>query len=268
MTQIISAVFIVGGTGLVFGCILAFASFIFKVDEDTRIELILTELPGANCGACGFAGCAAYAAAVVSGQAGMSACTVGKQPTAEKIAAIMGSTPEAATAMTAEVLCGGTCTLAKNKYDYSGISDCIAANKLSGGAKSCPFGCLGLGSCVRVCQFGAIVIQDGIAVIDKDKCVACGKCVVTCPKHIITLMPAKQEYVVKCISTDSAATVNQYCKTGCIACKICEKNCPSSAIMVVDNVAVIDYANCTNCGICAEKCPKKIIYKKEKGEIG
>jgi len=259
MNQIIFSVLIVGGIGLIFGCILAFASFIFKVEEDERIGQISESLPGANCGACGYAGCSAYAMAVVNDNAPLNACNAGGSTVTEKIAKIMGGTAEAAESMTAVVQCLGTCEAASDKYIYQGISDCVAAAKLGGGAKACAFGCLGLGSCAKVCQFDAVSISGGIAHIDPDKCVACGKCIEKCPKNIITLVPKKKKYVVKCSSTDKGAVTMKACSVGCIGCKLCEKNCPSSAIKVENNLARIDYSLCTNCGICAEKCPKKII---------
>lgn len=259
MSQIISAVLIVGGTGLLFGCILALASFVFKVDEDERIEKILNALPGANCGGCGYAGCSAYAAAVVNENAPISACSVGKTAVSEKIAEIMGKTVEETTPLVAHVMCGGTCEKAKNKYTYDGIPDCAAAAKLSGGAKSCEFGCLGLGSCAAVCPFGAIELSNGIARIIPEKCVACGRCVKVCPKHIVKLVPANKTHIVNCSSVSPGAVVGKVCSGGCIGCKICEKNCPNGAVKVENNLAVIDYEKCTGCGICAEKCPKNAI---------
>ena len=176
----------------------------------------------------------------------------------------MGIEASASEPMAAFVKCGGTCEKAKEKYDYFGIDDCNMAVQLAGqGAKSCSYGCLGLGSCKKACAFGAIEIVDGIAVIDKEKCVACGKCVSTCPKHIIELLPAKKKVKVQCSSKDVGKNVMPVCSTGCIACKICEKNCPFDAIHVVDNLAVIDYDKCKACGICANKCPKGVLTGKK-----
>ncbi len=259
MNQIISAILIVGGTGLLFGLILAFASFIFKVDEDERIEKITNVLPGANCGGCGFAGCSAYASAIVEGKAPLNSCSVGKEAVSQKIAEIMGASVEDAEPLVAHVMCGGTCDSANTKYEYSGINDCAAAAKLGGGQKSCPNGCLGFGSCAAVCPFGAIEIKDGIAHIIKEKCVACGKCVKKCPKHIIKLIPAKQKHIVNCSAVTPGPATMKNCTVGCVGCRLCEKNCPKEAVKVENNLAAINYSNCVDCGICAAKCPKKVI---------
>ena len=117
----------------------------------------------------------------------------------------------------------------------------------------------GLGSCVKACPFDAIHIVDGVAVVDKDACKACGKCVAACPKHLVELVPYEQKHLVQCSSKDKGKDVLSVCKVGCIGCKMCQKVCPSDAIVVEDNIAHIDPEKCTNCGLCAEKCPKKII---------
>ena len=209
--NIILAVVIVGAIGLIFGLLLSFASVIFKVEVDEREEKILSVLPGANCGACGFAGCSAYAAAVVNDGAPVNSCSVGKSAVAKKIADIMGIEAQEIEPMTAKVMCGGNCDVATDKYEYMGMPDCRAAAKLGGGAKNCPNGCLGLGSCVAVCKFGAISIENGVAVIDEDKCEACGMCVKQCPKHIIAMIPKKNKYYVECMNTEKGALTNKYC---------------------------------------------------------
>ena len=259
MWNIILAVIIVGVIGLIFGLLLSFAAVIFKVEVDEREDKILEILPGANCGACGFAGCSAYAGAVVNEGAKANLCSVGKAAVAQKIAEIMGVEAQSGDDVVARVMCNGTCDVSKDKYTYFGISDCIAASKLGGGPKSCPNGCLGLGSCLKVCKFDAIKIINGVATIDEEKCVGCSQCVSECPKHIISLVPKQNKYYVQCVNTEKGALTNKYCSVGCIGCKKCEKACPKGAIKVIDNVAKIDYSLCTACGLCAEECPKKII---------
>ena len=259
MNQIISAVLVVGITGLVFGIILAVASVIFAVKKDERIGQIEEELPGANCGACGFAGCSAYAKAIVEEGAEVNLCSVGKNPVAEKIAGIMGCEAGEVKEMVAKVMCGGNCKRASEKYTYMGLKDCASAARLAGGAKDCQYGCLGLGSCVSVCDNNAIRIKKGIAIVDPEKCGGCGKCKKACPKNVIEIVPREAKVHALCNNKDKGANVNKYCSVGCIGCKLCEKNCPEQAISVVDNCAVINYDKCTGCGICADKCPKKLI---------
>ena len=263
---IIFAIVSIGGLGIVFGAILGFASKIFAVDEDPRVGQVQECLPGANCGGCGYPGCGGLATAIVAGKAPVNACAPGGAKAAAAIAEVMGVVAEETEPTVAFVKCGGTCDKAQNKYNYDGIDDCIMAAQLAGASsKACAYGCMGLGSCVKACKFNAIKIENGVAVIDPDLCVSCGKCVSTCPKHIIEIVPKKKKVKVQCSSKDMGKAVMSVCSAGCIGCKICEKTCKFDAIHVIDNIAVIDYDKCKNCGMCANKCPKKVItgYKVE-----
>ena len=259
---ILYPVLIVGLIGLIFGCLLAFASIVFAVKHDEREDMIAKVLPGANCGACGYAGCSAYASAIVNDGAPINACSVGKSAVSDKISNIMGVKAEAVEQKVARVMCMGSCDVSLTKYEYHGIPDCAAEAKLAGGAKGCPNGCLGLGNCVSVCKFGAISIENGVAVVDEDKCTACGMCINKCPKHIIKFIPKKNKVWVPCSNNEKGVLTKQYCSVGCIGCKMCEKVCPVQAVTVTDNFASIDYSLCLNCGECAIKCPKKVIKTK------
>ena len=257
---IIFAIVSIGGLGIIFGAILGFASKIFAVDEDPRVGMVQECLPGANCGGCGYPGCGGLAAAIVAGKAPVNSCAPGGAKAAAAIAEVMGVVAEETEPMVAFVKCGGTCDKAQNKYEYDGIDDCIMASQLAGASsKACAYGCMGLGSCVKACKFDAIKIENGVAVVNPDLCVACGKCVSTCPKKIIDLVPKKKKVKVQCSSKDMGKAVMSVCSAGCIGCKICEKTCKFDAIHVIDNIAVIDYDKCKNCGMCANKCPKKVI---------
>jgi len=160
------------------------------------------------------------------------------------------------------VKCEGTCEKASDQHKYTGEMDCKMLSMVPGGGpKACSFGCLGGGTCERVCPFDAIHVIDGIARVDEEKCKACGKCIENCPRHMIELKPKKNKFAVACSSKDKGPNVMKVCKAGCIGCGLCEKNCPKDAIHVVDFVAHIDYDKCVSCGICANKCPKKVILK-------
>ncbi len=260
MTGIILAAVIVGGTGLFIGIFLGLADKKFAVEVDEKEEAVLGVLPGNNCGGCGYPGCSGLAAAIAAGEAPVNACPVGGAPVAAKIADIMGVEAGEQVHEVAFVKCGGTCEKAKQSYEYYGLHDCVMINMMqNGGPKSCAYGCLGEGSCVKVCPFDAIHVVDGVAVVDKDACKACGKCIEVCPRHLIELVPYEQKHLVNCSSKDKGKDVMSVCSVGCIGCKMCEKVCEFDAVKVVDNIAHIDPAKCTNCGKCAEKCPKKII---------
>lgn len=248
-----------GGLGLLFGLGLGYAAKKFAIEVDPLIPQVREALPGANCGACGFAGCDAFAKAVVEGIAPTNGCPVGGKETAANVSRIMGVEAVETARRVAYIKCQGNCDVAVNKYEYLGVMDCKSAAFLQGkGAKGCEFGCLGLGSCVRVCEFNAIDIVNGVAVIN-DNCVACGKCVLECPKALIEMVPNDSKVRVSCASLDKGKTVKENCSVGCIACKMCEKACEFDAIHVNGNLAKIDYEKCTQCDACVEKCPTKAI---------
>ena len=262
MSEIIMAAVCVAAVGLIIGIFLGIAGKKFAVEVDERETAIIGVLPGANCGGCGYAGCAANAHAIVEGIAKVDSCPVGGADCAAKIAEIMGQSVSAEAPKVAFVKCSGTCDKAKSQMNYTGQMDCkLLAQIQGGGPKACTYGCLGGGTCVRVCQFDAIHIIDGIAQVDPEKCVACGQCISNCPKHLIELKPKSNKYAVACSSKEKGKQVMEVCASGCIGCGICEKTCKFDAIHVVDNIAHIDYDKCKNCGMCAMKCPKKVIHR-------
>ena len=229
--NIVYAVVVLGVLGAAFGLILAVASKIFEVKKDPREEAILGCLAGANCGGCGFPGCAGLAAAIVAGEAPVTACAPAGAENAAKIAEIMGMEAPTGERQVAFVRCTGG-NNAKKRYEYIGVKDCLSATKVAGGPLECTFGCMGFGSCVAACQFDAISInENGVAVVDPEKCTNCGAC-------------------------KAAMSV---CSVSCIGCGLCEKECKKDAIHVVNGVAVIDYEKCINCKLCTKVCPRDAI---------
>lgn len=260
MSGIIIAAAVVGGTGIFIGLLLGIAGEKLKVEVDQRELDVRAELPGNNCGGCGYPGCDGLAKAIASGDAPANQCPVGGAPVAVKIAAIMGEDAGVSVHKTAFVKCAGTCEVTKDTYQYTGVEDCTVMPFVpNGGAKTCTYGCMGYGSCVKICPFDAIHIMNGIAVVDQEACKACGKCVAICPRHLIELIPYEAPVAVTCASKDKGKDVMAGCSVGCIGCGICEKQCEFDAIKVENNIAHIDYDKCTGCGKCVEKCPKKII---------
>lgn len=265
MKSLIFPIVSLGGMGLAFGLILGYASKKFKVEVDPKIPLVKDALPGANCGGCGYPGCDAYAEAVVNGDAAPTLCGPGGSSCSEKIAEILGVTVETADPKVAFVKCKGTCDKAKEKYIYYGIKDCRQAVVTpGGGSKACEYGCLGLGSCVEVCKFNALKIVDGVAVVNEKNCVACGACVDICPKGLFDMVPAKSLVRIECNSKSRGKEVKDSCTVGCIGCTLCIKACPKDAMVMENNLPVIDYSKCVNCGLCAMKCPTNAILNLRK----
>lgn len=257
---VLKAAGMVGGVGLFVGVFLGIASIKFKVKVNEKEEKILELLPGNNCGGCGYAGCSGLAASIAAGTAPVNACPVGGQPVADRIAGVLGVEAEKGIRKVAFVRCQGDCDKTKLDYEYTGIEDCRMLSFVpNGGAKSCNYGCLGFGSCVKACPFDAIHVENGVAVVDKERCKACGKCVEICPKHLIELIPYDSKYMVACSSKDKGPDTMKKCSVGCIGCSLCVKVCPKETVAVQNFHAAIDPEKCESCGACAEKCPKKAI---------
>lgn len=255
----LAAVLSLGGIGLAAALALGLAARKFAVEIDPRELAVLEALPGANCGACGYPGCGGYAKMVVSGDKLAAACPPGGPAVMEKIANIMGFAPISADPQIAVVLCQGDNVKAKAKYSYLGLTDCVAAQKLAEGPKTCPGGCLGLGTCARICPFDAIeMTAENLAVISREKCTGCGKCVSVCPRQVIALTPLDASTHVLCNSHDKGALVRKYCEVGCIACQLCKKNAPD-AYVIENFLARVIYDHHLETAPGLEKCPTKCI---------
>ncbi len=258
MQNVIFAVVVLFVMGVLFAVLLGIAAKVFAVEVDERVPLVRECLPGANCGGCGYPGCDGLAAAIVAGDAPVNGCPVGGAPVAAKVAEVMGVEAGETERKVAHVYCNGGCN-AVDKAKYEGLQDCTAAMRVAGGPKECAYGCMGLGSCVKACAFDALHIVNGRALVDAEKCVACGKCVATCPKKLIDLVAAAKQVHVNCKNRDKGAAAMKVCTNACIACGMCERTCKFDAIHVVNGVAVIDYDKCTNCKMCTKVCPKDCI---------
>ncbi len=266
---ILVAPLVLGAMGFALGVGLSVASRRFAVPVDPRVEALVGVLPGANCAACGFTGCAAFARAVVDGKGKPAGCTAGGPDVAVKIAEIMGVEAGTVASFVAFIHCGGDLSAKRRKGAYRGIESCAAANLTAGGPFQCAYGCLGFNDCVRACPFDAIKPRpEASPVVDEEKCTGCGLCVAACPKGIISLIPKDAKLVVACSSLDKGRITRQVCEIGCIACGICAKKIPGGFLAVANNVARIDYGVLAGSDPAAitdeilKVCPTKCLHLK------
>jgi len=274
-TLILYAVLSVGGIGLLAAVVLYLVAQKFKVYEDPRIDDVEQVLPAANCGGCGYAGCRNFAEAIVkSGTLEGFFCPVGGNSCMIDIGKVMGLEAEVKEPMIAVIRCNGTPANSPAKSTYDGVKSCFVANALFSGEGGCPYGCLGLGDCVTVCQFDAIAIdpEKKLPVVN-DKCTACGACVKACPRSIIELRykgKKDKRIFVSCINIEKGAVSRKNCSVSCIGCGKCVKVCPHDAIVMENNLAYISYEKCKLCRKCVTECPTGAIWevnfppKKEK----
>ena len=263
--MILISIISVGGLAAIFAVFLSIAHQKLKVEEDPRVEQVIGQLPGVNCGACGFASCRAMAEEVVGGNISVGTCSAGGNDIAQEIAGILGVESEAVQKEVAFLQCGALSGERKKKADYVGVKSCQAADIVMGGELACAYGCLGYGDCQAACPFEAIFIKEGLPEIDIVRCTGCGNCIEACPRDLISLQILDKEvhYRVVCSSLDKGKKARLVCERSCIACNICVKFCPFDACEVKDNLAVIDQRNCQRCGVCAERCPTQAIRETE-----
>lgn len=262
MQELLVPVGVLGGMGIIFAGLLGVAAKIFHVEIDETEIKVRDALPGANCGACGYPGCDGYAKAVAEGKAPVNLCSVGGKPVAEKVAEIMGKEAGNMQRMVATVHCNGTDSNTETVFDYNGPRDCRVITSLGGGScKSCQYACQGCGTCVDVCDFDAIHVVNGVAIVDPEKCTACKRCIKICPKNIIDLTPYGQKAIVQCSSYDFGKNVKDNCKVGCIGCTLCTKLAPNEFEMD-GKLAKVKYSDTFDIEAAkkaAAKCPAKCI---------
>ncbi len=253
--SLIIALSTMGGLGFFFAGALALADRKLRVEEDPRVVAINEALPGANCGACGKAGCYDFAVKAVDGQVSITGCPVGGAETAQKIASILGVEAGDTVRMVARVLCrGGNVEAAKKGVEYKGAYSCAATALVSGGDKQCLYGCIGGGDCVNACQFDAMFMdENGMPHIIDELCKGCGACVTACPRNVIEMHPENRELFVFCKNHDDPKTAKKVCVVACLGCGICSRKSDGSVVME-DNLAIIDYERLDLEKVPLEKC--------------
>lgn len=266
MSTIVLAVVAVTMIGLICAVILAIASKVMAVPVNETYAKVRECLPGANCGACGYAGCDGYADALANGMTDqVNLCVPGGNSVARQVGAVLGVDAGEVTPKVAVIHCGGNCDSTGLRTDYQGIHSCAAAMLMYGGNGNCVFGCIGYGDCMSVCPQNAICIERGIAHVDPRACEGCGQCAKKCPKNLITIENRTVKTLVTCHNQDKGALTRKVCSHGCIGCYKCVKACPEQAITVENFLARIDYSKCRNCGECAKVCTTGCIVLSDFG---
>ena len=263
---ILRSIAVLGGMGFVFAVGLAYASKRFAVEVDPRVEAVEEALASVNCGSCGFPGCKGYAEAVVAEEVDIHQCAPGGEDTLRALADIMGIEITDVISNVAVAQCRGGYEYAQSKFTYDGLRDCRAAQMVSAGFKACTYGCLSMGSCAKACPFNAITIsEDGLPVVDEDKCTACGICVSTCPRDIMTLVPQTQEVYLGCMNKDRGRGVKAICEIGCIACRLCVRKNPEEeeGIEMGKALPIINYEKLPSWPEANEVCPQDcFVFRK------
>ncbi len=255
-----SGILLLSASGFIFGIGLAFVARIFQVEVDSRIEKIIEILPGLNCGACGYPGCSSYAEALIKNHAEINLCSPGGHEVMEKIGKLLNKEGEVKLKYVAKIFCIGDDAVSKKDYAFNGEDDCATVYELFNGDKSCKFGCVGRGNCIKVCPVNAIKRDVNNRVwIDANICIGCEKCVSICPSSVIKMIPVDGKYFVGCSNPEPGKVVRKICKRGCIACNICEKMAGSQRIQVINNLAVVKYDSDVDLQSAAVKCPSDVI---------
>ncbi len=267
MDIILNTLISLSALGVVLAVILYIVAQKFKVVEDPRIDEVEENLPGANCGGCGYPGCRGFAEACVKASTldGMF-CPPGGNDTMKAVAAALGMEAAEKEPQIAVIRCNGSHENRAKTRDYDGPKSCAIASSLFGGDTDCAYGCLGLADCVEACTFDAIHMDEesGLPIVDQEKCTACNACVVACPKDIIELRnkgKKNRRIYVSCVNKDKGAPAKRACSSACIGCGKCVKVCKFDAIVVEDFLAYIDYDKCKLCRKCTTECPTGAILE-------
>jgi Na+-translocating ferredoxin:NAD+ oxidoreductase RNF subunit RnfB len=258
--MILTSVVILGGVGLSFGTLIALANKKLWVWEDPRIDELTGILPGANCGACGYAGCRGFAEAAIDGVVAPAGCTVLSEGERDDVAGYLGVDAGEATKRVARLLCAGGSDVAPYKARYEGIESCGAAVAVSGGGKACAWGCVGLADCAVACTFEAIIMNEvDLPVVDPDACTACNDCVEACPLDLFVLMPVDHKLIVQCKNLLDGDEATDVCAVACNACGRCAQDAPE-LIEMKSGLAIIDYAKIAlQDPIATARCPTGAI---------
>jgi RnfABCDGE-type electron transport complex B subunit len=229
------------------------------VSEDPRIDQVEDLLPHVNCGACGHTGCRAFAQSLVKGSAKPGECTVGSEAMKQQIAHLLGVEIGQTVKRVARLACNGGNNAARINARYVGEKTCLAAAQVSGGGKTCVWGCLGYGDCERACLFDAIHMNShALPVVDENQCTACGDCVTVCPKDLFSIHPVSHHLWVRCKNREMGDDILNYCAAACTACGRCAMDAPD-VIVMENNLPVVNDTIATQPREAIQRCPTGAI---------
>ncbi len=243
MQELATATVIMGGLGAFFGIGLAVAHRFLRVAEDPRLEVVCDQLPGSNCGACGQAGCRAFAETLLQGVNKPSRCSVASPDIVEAIAAFLGVDPGREERRVARLHCAGGLGAARQVAAYEGYASCSAAHLVGGGGKGCAWGCLGLADCDHACDFDAITMNaERLPVVNVDTCTACGDCVTACPRDLFEILPIGHALLVQCKAPLEGEAARAVCRVACDGCGRCAADAAPGLIRMDNNLPIVDYS--------------------------
>ena len=256
--------------GLLSGILLLAGRFL-RVAEDPRLEQLVAFLPGTNCGACGQAGCRAFAIALLAGKVSPAGCSLSSPAAQQRIANFLHVAVGVAERRVARLACAGGRDVAPMLASHEPEPQCATAAVVAGGGKACAWGCLGLGDCERSCRYEAIRMSpNGLPVVDEAKCTACGDCVRACPKELFRIVPQRQPLWVACNNPLAGSNLVETCRVACTACARCVQDAPDWLRLDRNLPRLLDGAVGRPPRAAIERCPTGAIvwYSHGKPVVG
>jgi Na+-translocating ferredoxin:NAD+ oxidoreductase subunit B len=260
MTGALAAGLALAALAVLLSGILLVAGRLLRVKEDPRLERLVSLLPGTNCGACGRAGCRAFATALLSKEASPAGCPVSSPAAQRRIANFLQVAVGVAERRVARLACAGGRDVAPVLASYEGDRQCATAAVVAGGGKACAWGCLGFGDCERACDFDAIRMSPrGLPVVDEARCTACGDCVRACPKDLFRIVPEKQPLWVACNNPLAGNSLLETCRVACTACGRCVQDAPDWLRLERNLPLFVDGATGSPPRAAVDRCPTGAI---------
>ncbi len=271
MTDALAAGLALAALAMLLSGILLLAGRFLRVTEDPRLERVVALLPGTNCGACGQAGCRAFAMTLLAGKSSPAGCSVSSPAAQQRIASFLQVAVGVAERRVVRLACAGGRDVAPVLASHERESQCATAAVVAGGGKACAWGCLGFGDCERSCKYDAIRMSpNGLPVVDEARCTACGDCVRACPKDLFRIVPQDQPLWVACNNPLAGNRLLETCRVACTACARCVQDAPDWLRLERNLPRLVDGAPSQPPRAAIERCPTGAIvwFKDGKPEAG